>query len=90
MRHSLRKILRRIYDREGMRRKPIATIASYLVSKGLSRNKRYTLARAPGGQMQGARAEGDVGAYRRGACNDANARPPPRPEGCGSQARQPW
>src|SRR5947209_1935921 len=93
---SLRKILRRIYDREGMRRKPIATIASYLVSKGLSRNKRYTLARAPGGQMQGARAEGDVGAYRRGACNadpgppfaacggtaaGPDARPPPRPSG---------
>src|SRR5439155_24175014 len=29
--------------------------------------------------MQGARAEGDVGAYRRGAGNDADARPPPRP-----------
>src|SRR5436190_18747048 len=31
--------------------------------------------------MQGARAEGEVGAYRRGAGNDADARPPPRPAG---------
>ena len=39
--------------------------------------------------MLGARAEGDVTAHRRGAGNDAGARPPPRPAGCGSQARRP-
>src|SRR5213596_2007497 len=31
--------------------------------------------------MLGDRAEGDVGAHRRGAGNNADARPPPRPSG---------
>src|SRR2546425_7120494 len=67
-----------------------------LLFLGFAQELMYILARAPGGQMQGARAEGDVGAYRRGAGNadpgppsaacggtaaGPDARPPPRPEG---------
>src|SRR5881409_2220352 len=56
-------------------------LRALLLFLGFAQELMYILARAPGRQMQGARAEGDVGAYRRGACNAAGACPPPRPEG---------